>query len=108
MSDGTRLLHAAAAGGRHAAGELPPLAYNELRALAAARMAAESPGQTLQPTAPVHEAYLRLAGGQRFDGRGHFFAAAAAVAGTAARPYARPDGRAGGRGGPGLLLRGCD
>ena len=77
MSELTRLAEAAAAGDRHAAAELLPLVYEELRTLAAARMAAESPGQTLQPTALVHEAYLRLVGDQRFDGRGHFFAAAA-------------------------------
>jgi RNA polymerase sigma factor (TIGR02999 family) len=77
MSDLTRLLDAAAAGDRHAAAKLLPLVYDELRKLAAARMAAESPGQTLQPTALVHEAYLRLVGDQRFDGREHFFAAAA-------------------------------
>jgi RNA polymerase sigma factor (TIGR02999 family) len=77
MSDVTRLLDAVAAGDRHAAAELLPLVYDELRRLAAARMAAESPGQTLQPTALVHEAYLRLVGDQQFDGRAHFFAAAA-------------------------------
>jgi RNA polymerase sigma factor (TIGR02999 family) len=77
MSDVTLLLDAAAAGDRHAAAELLPLVYDELRKLAAARMAAEAPGQTLQPTALVHEAYLRLVGDQQFDGRGHFFAAAA-------------------------------
>ena len=77
MSDVTRLLDAAAAGDRRAAADLLPLVYDELRQLAAARMAAESPGQTLQPTALVHEAYLRLVGDQRFGGRGHFFAAAA-------------------------------
>jgi RNA polymerase sigma factor (TIGR02999 family) len=77
MSDVTRLLDAAAAGDRRAAADLLPLVYDELRKLAAARMAAESPGQTLQPTALVHEAYLRLVGDQQFDGRGHFFAAAA-------------------------------
>jgi RNA polymerase sigma factor (TIGR02999 family) len=77
MSDVTRLLDAAAAGNRQAAADLLPLVYDELRKLAAARMAAESPGQTLQPTALVHEAYLRLVGDQRFNGRGHFFAAAA-------------------------------
>ena len=77
MSNVTHLLDAAAAGDRRAAADLLPLVYDELRKLAAARMAAESPGQTLQPTALVHEAYLRLAGDQRFDGRGHFFAAAA-------------------------------
>src|ERR1700758_1561613 len=77
MSEMTRLLDAAAAGDRRAAADLLPLVYDELRKLAAARMAAESPGQTLQPTALVHEAYLRLVGAQQFDGRGHFFAAAA-------------------------------
>src|SRR5688500_13573477 len=80
MSDVTRLLDAAAAGDRRAAADLLPLVYDELRKLAAARMAAESPGHTLQPTALVHEAYLRLVGGdqpQDWSGRGHFFAAAA-------------------------------
>src|SRR5262245_47346169 len=80
MSDVTRLLDAAAAGDRQAAADLLPLVYDELRKLAAARMAAESPEHTLQPTALVHEAYLRLVGpadGDRWDSRGHFFAAAA-------------------------------
>jgi RNA polymerase sigma factor (TIGR02999 family) len=77
MSDMTRILDAAAAGDRHAAADLLPLVYEELRKLAAARIAAEHPGQTLQATALVHEAYLRLVGDQQFDGRGHFFAAAA-------------------------------
>ena len=80
MSDVTRLLDAAAAGDRRAAAELLPLVYDELRKLAAARMALESPEHTLQPTALVHEAYLRLvepADGLRWDNRGHFFAAAA-------------------------------
>jgi RNA polymerase sigma factor (TIGR02999 family) len=77
MADVTRLLDAAAAGDRQAAADLLPLVYDELRHLAAARLAAEAPGQTLQPTALVHEAYLRLVGDQHFDGRGHFFAAAA-------------------------------
>src|SRR3954447_15858397 len=77
MPDVTRLLDAAAAGDRRAAAELLPLVYDELRRLAAARMAAERPGQTLQATALVHEAYLRLVGDQQFGGRGHFFAAAA-------------------------------
>lgn len=77
MPDATRLLHAAAAGDRQAAAELLPLVYDELRKLAAARMANEAPDQTIQPTALVHEAYLRLIGDQQFDGRGHFFAAAA-------------------------------
>jgi RNA polymerase sigma factor (TIGR02999 family) len=73
----TRLLEAANRGDRRAAAELLPLMYSELRTLAAAKLAAEKPGQTLSPTALVHEAYLRLVGGQQFDGRGHFFAAAA-------------------------------
>jgi RNA polymerase sigma factor (TIGR02999 family) len=77
MSDVTRLLDAAAAGDAQAAGELLPLVYEELRKLAAARMAAQAPGHTLDATALVHEAYLRLVGDQRFDNRGHFFAAAA-------------------------------
>src|SRR5688572_30099022 len=80
MSDVTRLLDAAAAGDRQAAADLLPLVYDELRKLAAVRMAAESPGHTLQPTALVHEAYLRLIGptdDARWNGRGHFFAAAA-------------------------------
>src|SRR6266542_1508739 len=77
MSDVTRLLDAAAAGDHNAAADLLPLVYDELRKLAAARMAAETPGHTLDPTALVHEAYLRLVGDQHFDGRGHFFAAAA-------------------------------
>jgi len=77
MSEVTRLLDAAAAGDRRAAADLLPLVYDELRKLAAARMAAEAPGHTLDATAQVHEAYLRLVGDQQFDGRGHFFAAAA-------------------------------
>jgi RNA polymerase sigma factor (TIGR02999 family) len=77
MPDVTRLLDAAAAGDRRAAADLLPLVYDELRKLAAARMATESPALTLDATALVHEAYLRLVGDQRFDGRGHFFAAAA-------------------------------
>jgi DNA-directed RNA polymerase specialized sigma24 family protein len=80
MSQITRLLDAAASGDRKAAADLLPLVYDELRQLAAARMAAESPDQTLQPTALVHEAYLRLvrpADVARWDNRGHFFAAAA-------------------------------
>jgi RNA polymerase sigma factor (TIGR02999 family) len=76
MSDVTRLLDAAAAGDRQAAANLLPLVYDELRKLAAARMAAEAPGHTLDATALVHEAYLRLVGDQHFEGRGHFFAAA--------------------------------
>src|SRR5262245_57750432 len=82
MSDVTRLLDAAAAGDRRAAAELLPLVYDELRKLAAARLVAEAPGQTLQATALVHEAYLRLVGdgggpARDWNGRGHFFATAA-------------------------------
>ena len=79
MSDVTHILHRAQQGDPKAAGELLPLVYEELRKLAAARMAQEQAGQTLQPTALVHEAWLRLTGGEQpaFDGRGHFFAAAA-------------------------------
>jgi len=79
MSDVTRLLDAAAAGDTRAASELLPLVYDELRKLAAARMARESPGQTLEATALVHEAYLRLLGGAEphWNSRAHFFAAAA-------------------------------
>jgi RNA polymerase sigma factor (TIGR02999 family) len=77
MTDVTHLLDAAAAGDRQAAAELLPAVYAELRDLAAVRLADERAGHTLQPTALVHEAYLRLVGDQRFDHRGHFFAAAA-------------------------------
>ena len=80
MSDVTQILSAIEAGDPKAAAELLPLVYDELRKLAAARLAQEKPGQTLQPTALVHEAYLRLVGGsqpQDWGGRGHFFAAAA-------------------------------
>ena len=80
MSEVTRILNAVKAGDRKAAAELLPLVYSELRRLAAARLAHETPGQTLQATALVHEAYLRLVGPEdeaRWDNRGHFFAAAA-------------------------------
>src|SRR5262245_32178039 len=80
MSEVTLLLDAAAAGDRKAAADLLPLVYDELRRLAAARLAAEPSGNTLQPTALVHEAYLRLVGaqdGEHWNHRGHFFAAAA-------------------------------
>lgn len=77
MSPVTQLLDAAAGGNRQAAADLLPLVYVQLRALAAQRLAHDKPGQTLQPTALVHEAYLRLVGGQQFDNRGRFFAAAA-------------------------------
>ena len=80
MTEVTRILDAAAAGDAQAAGQLLPLVYDELRQLAAARLAEEKPGQTLQATALVHEAYLRLVDvdrEQRWNSRGHFFAAAA-------------------------------
>jgi len=79
MSDVTQLLNAIDVGDPKAADQLLPLVYEELRKLAASRMAQEQPGQTLQPTALVHEAWLRLVGNQvpEFHGRGHFFAAAA-------------------------------
>ncbi|HEV3440812.1 MAG TPA: ECF-type sigma factor [Gemmata sp.] len=76
MSDITRLLDAAAAGDRRAAADLLPLVYDELRKLAAAHLVWEKPGQTLDATALVHEAYVRLAGEQRFENRRHFFVAA--------------------------------
>jgi RNA polymerase sigma factor (TIGR02999 family) len=80
MNDVTRILSAVERGDAKAAEELLPLVYTELRRLAAQRLAHEKPGQTLQPTALVHEAYLRLIDVEQmpqFDGRGHFFAAAA-------------------------------
>src|SRR6185436_19647218 len=79
MSELTRILQSARNGDARAASELLPLVYEELRKLAAQKMAREAHGQTLQPTALVHEAWLRLAGDQnaKFEGRAHFFAAAA-------------------------------
>jgi len=80
MSDVTRILSQIESGDPAAAEQLLPLVYNELRKLAAAKLANEKPGQTLQATALVHEAYVRLVGGntpQLWDSRGHFFAAAA-------------------------------
>jgi RNA polymerase sigma factor (TIGR02999 family) len=81
MAEITRLLSAAELGDPTAAATLLPLVYDELRQLAAIRLSSEAPGQTLQPTALVHEAYLRLLGPAgakiRWDHRGHFFAAAA-------------------------------
>ena len=80
MSEVTRVLSAVEAGDPSAAAELLPLVYDELRKLAAARLADEKPGQTLQATALVHEAYLRLVDGDRarhWESRAHFFAAAA-------------------------------
>jgi RNA polymerase sigma factor (TIGR02999 family) len=80
MSEVTRILSAIEQGDPQAAEQLLPLVYDELRKLAAQKLAQEPSGQTLQPTALVHEAYLRLvdvAQAQRWDSRGHFFAAAA-------------------------------
>jgi RNA polymerase sigma factor (TIGR02999 family) len=80
MSDVTRILSAVEQGDPHAAEQLLPLIYDELRKLAAHRLSDEKPGQTLQATALVHEAYLRLVDvekAQQWDSRGHFFAAAA-------------------------------
>src|SRR5881227_2396109 len=80
MSEVTRILSAIEGGDPHAAEQLLPLVYQELRQLAAQKLAQEKPGQTLQATALVHEAYLRLVDvekAQHWDSRGHFFAAAA-------------------------------
>src|SRR5437870_5520698 len=92
MNEVTRILSAIEGGDPHAAGQLLPLVYQELRKLAAQKLAQEKPGQTLQATALVHEAYLRLVASgdasapqgeasapreQQWNGRGHFFAAAA-------------------------------
>jgi len=80
MGDVTQILDAIEQGDPHAAGQLLPLVYDELRKLAARKMAQEKPGQTLEATALVHEAYLRLVGqnlDKHWDHRGHFFAAAA-------------------------------
>jgi RNA polymerase sigma factor (TIGR02999 family) len=80
MSEVTQILNAITEGDPSAASQLLPLVYDELRRLAAQKLAHQTPGQTLQPTALVHEAYLRLVGdpeGHNWDSRGHFFAAAA-------------------------------
>ncbi|MDG2388996.1 MAG: sigma-70 family RNA polymerase sigma factor [Planctomycetaceae bacterium] len=82
MSDVTKILSAIEQGDQQASAELLPLVYQELRKLAAAKISTEKPGQTLQATALVHEAYLRLVGTDsqntnEWEGRGHFFAAAA-------------------------------
>ena len=77
MDDVSEILRSARPGDPETQGRLFPLVYDELRRLAGHKLAGESPGHTLQPTALVHEAYLRLVGDQQFDNRGHFFAAAA-------------------------------
>ena len=77
MNDVTRILSALDAGDQRAAQQLLPLVYDELRQLAAAQMAREKPGHTLDATALVHEAWVRLTGGQQFESRSHFFRASA-------------------------------
>jgi RNA polymerase sigma factor (TIGR02999 family) len=102
MSPVTQILAGVDRGDPHTAEQLLPLVYDELRKLAAARMAPEAPDHTLQPTALVHEAYLRLVGedgGQPWNSRGHFFAAAAEAMRRILIESARRKlaGRAGGR-----------
>jgi RNA polymerase sigma factor (TIGR02999 family) len=109
MSAVTQILHALAEGDPSAADQLLPLVYDELRKLAAARLANQTPGQTLQPTALVHEAYLRLVGdpaGDDWDNRGHFFAAAAEAMRRILVENARRKGRA--KRGGGLTRRDLD
>lgn len=96
MSDLTQILSQIESGNAVAAEKLLPLVYDELRRLAAARLAVEKSGQTLQPTALVHEAYLRMTGGRAnlaFAGRDHFFAAAAQAMRRILVDYARRKGR---------------
>ncbi len=104
LHNATTLMDAAAKGDAHAAAALLPLVYDELRALARARLSHEKPGQTLQATALVHDAYMRLVGGEggdpKWSGRNHFFSAAAIamrrILIERARAYAGPK-RGGGR-----------
>jgi len=100
MTDVTRLLDAAA-GDPKAAAALLPVVYDELRRLAAARLAGEKPGHTLDATALVHEAYLRLVGDRQYEGRQHFFAAAAEAMRRILVDHARRKGtlKRGGEGG---------
>lgn len=96
MSDVTRILSQIETGDPTAAEQLLPMVYDELRKLAAARLANEKPGQTLQATALVHEAYLRLVNvevAQHWNGRGHFFAAAAEAMRRLLLNHARDKGR---------------
>jgi RNA polymerase sigma factor (TIGR02999 family) len=96
MSEVTRILSAIEQGDPQAASQLLPLVYDELRQLAAQKLAQEKPGQTLQATALVHEAYLRLVGAeaeQAWDSRGHFFAAAAEAMRRVLINHARDKGR---------------
>src|ERR1700722_17501067 len=96
MNEVTRILDAIGQGDPQAVGHLMPLVYDELRKLATQQLAHEKPGQTLQATALVHEAYLRLVGDQQFANRRHFFAAPppACRAGRARELAARPPPRA--------------
>ena len=94
MSEVTQLLDRIQRGDPHAAEQLLPLVYDELRKLAAQKLAREAPGQTLEATALVHEAYLRLVGDQHFENRGHFFAAAAEAMRRILIEQARRKGRA--------------
>ena len=121
MSEVTWILSACEQGDPHAAEQLLPLVYDELRRLAAQKLAQEAPGQTLQATALVHEAYLRLVGAdpaRRWDSRGHFFAAAAEamrrilVESARRKQRLKHGGAASGNRGPGTWLarkgrRGC-
>ncbi len=93
MNEVSRFLGAIEHGDPHAAAKLLPLVYDELRKLAAGHVANEGPGHTLNATALVHEAYLRLVGDQNFDGRGHFFAAAAEAMRRILVEHARAKGR---------------
>jgi RNA polymerase sigma factor (TIGR02999 family) len=108
MNEASWLLIAIEQGDPRAASQLLPLVYDELRQLAAQRLAQEASGQTLQPTALVHEAYLRLVGegDYRWDSRGHFFAACAEamrrILVERAPPALRPEAR---RGRPALAAR---
>jgi RNA polymerase sigma factor (TIGR02999 family) len=102
MKEVTRILNAIDQGEPHAAEQLLPLVYDELRRLAAQRLAREAPGQTLDATALVHEAYLRLVGddpGQPWNSRGHFFASAAEAMRRILVDAARRKGAARHRGG---------
>ena len=114
MSEVTRILSAIEQGDPHAASQLLPLVYQELRQLAAQKLGHETPGQTLQPTALVHEAYLRLVGekeAQHWDSRGHFFAACAEAMRRILVESARrrlPAARAARRGGAGSTAPGRD
>ena len=97
MSEVSRILSAVEQGDPHAAAELLPLVYKELRELAAAKLAQEKPGQTLEATALVHEAYVRLVDvdkAQEWDSRGHFFAAAAEAMRRILIDHARAKGSA--------------